>query len=107
MVRPLVFLTMAYVAGITPGRFFTPYIFILSVAAAFLWALWPNLFAFGENYTRGRIINILNYKKPAFWVVIVAIIAVVAIGVGLMTDPQKELVTVEDYANQFMQEEVE
>lgn len=43
MVRPLVFLTLAYVAGITLGRFFTPYIFILPAAVAFLWALWQIL----------------------------------------------------------------
>ena len=60
--------------------------------------------AFGENNTKGRIINILNYKKPAFWVVIVAVIAVVAISVGLMSNPQKKQLTVEDYADQYIQE---
>jgi beta-lactamase regulating signal transducer with metallopeptidase domain len=63
--------------------------------------------AFGENNTKGRIINILNYKKPAFWVVIVAVIAVVAISVGLMSNPQKEQLTVEDYAKQFVEEVIE
>ena len=40
MARPLVFLILAYVAGIVLGRFFTPTIFILPAAAALLWALW-------------------------------------------------------------------
>ncbi len=62
--------------------------------------------AFGENNTKGRIMNILNYKKPRFWVISVVIIAVVAICVGLMSNPQKEQLTVEDYANQFINEEI-
>ncbi len=63
--------------------------------------------AFGESNTKGRIINILNYKKPAFWVMIVAVIAVVAVCVGLMSNPQKEQLTVEDYANQFIKKQIE
>lgn len=62
--------------------------------------------AFGENNTKGRIMNILNYKKPAFWVVIVATIAVVGVCIGLMSNPQKEKLTVKDYANQFINEEI-
>lgn len=62
--------------------------------------------AFGENNTKGRIMNILNYKKPAFWVVIVVVIAVVAVCVGLMSNPQEEQLTVEDYANQFINQEI-
>ncbi|MGE5677499.1 MAG: M56 family metallopeptidase, partial [Pseudomonadota bacterium] len=33
--------------------------------------------AFGENGVKGRIKNVLNYKKPAVWVSILAIIAVI------------------------------
>ncbi|MDD2401915.1 MAG: M56 family metallopeptidase [Clostridia bacterium] len=62
--------------------------------------------AFGENNTKGRIVNILNYKKTAFWVVIVAVIAVTVVCVGLMSNPQKELLTVEDYAEQFMEQAI-
>lgn len=43
--------------------------------------------AFGEGDTKGRIKNVLNYKKPAFWVIIVAIIAVICVVVGLMANP--------------------
>lgn len=39
--------------------------------------------AFGEGDTKSRVKNVLNYKKPAFWVVVIAIIAVVGIGIGL------------------------
>ncbi|MEG1269677.1 MAG: M56 family metallopeptidase, partial [Oscillospiraceae bacterium] len=46
--------------------------------------------AFGEGDTKSRIKNVLNYKKPAFWVVAVALIAVVAIGVGLMANPKEK-----------------
>jgi competence protein ComEC len=40
MTRPLIVLILAYVAGITLGRFFTSTFFILPAAAALLWALW-------------------------------------------------------------------
>ncbi len=48
----------------------------------------------------------LNYKKPAFWVATLAIIAVVVICGGLISNPQKEPLTVEDYANQFIEEQI-
>lgn len=63
--------------------------------------------AFVESNTKGRIMNLLNYKKPAFWAVIVGMIVVVAMIVGLMSNPQKEQLTVEDYANQLIQEEIQ
>lgn len=44
--------------------------------------------AFGENNTKSRIKNVLNYKKPSFWVIIVTAIVVVALGVGLMMNPK-------------------
>jgi len=62
--------------------------------------------AFGESSTKGRIVNILNYKKPAFWVVIVAIIAVAALCVGLISNPRKADLTVQDYAEQFMEKRI-
>ena len=62
--------------------------------------------AFGENNTKGRIMNILNYKKPGFWVVILAVIAVLAISIGLMSNPQKEQLTVEDYAKEYVEAQI-
>ena len=46
--------------------------------------------AFGEGDTEGRIRNLANWKKPAFWVVLVAVIACIALGVGLLTNPANE-----------------
>ncbi|MEG3030082.1 MAG: DUF5301 domain-containing protein, partial [Oscillospiraceae bacterium] len=44
--------------------------------------------AFGEGDTKGRVKNVLNYKKPAFWVMAVSVIAIVAVGVGLAANPK-------------------
>ncbi|MEK3660736.1 M56 family metallopeptidase [Paenibacillus sp. FSL F4-0236] len=62
--------------------------------------------AFGESNTKGRIKNILNYKKPAFWVVLVAILVVVALCVGLISNPKNDPLTVKDYAEQFMEQNI-
>ena len=43
--------------------------------------------AFGEGNTKGRIKNLANWKKPAFWVVMVAVTACVVLAVGLLTNP--------------------
>ena len=44
--------------------------------------------AFSETGVRQRICAILHYKKPAFWAVIVAAIACLAVAVGFLTDPK-------------------
>jgi len=44
--------------------------------------------AFGEGDTRGRIKNVLNFKKPGFWVIVITMILVTALCVGLMTNPK-------------------
>lgn len=62
--------------------------------------------AFGENNTKGRILNILNYRKPAFWVVILVIIAIVGVSVGLLSNPKRTTLTERDYAEQFMKEQI-
>ena len=46
--------------------------------------------AFGETGVKGRIRDVLNYKKPAFWVIIAAIIACIVIAVCFLTDPEKK-----------------
>lgn len=46
--------------------------------------------AFGEGDTKSRIQNVLNYKKPALWVITVSVITVVALGVGLMANPNNK-----------------
>ena len=45
--------------------------------------------AFGENDVKGRVKNVLNYKKPAFWIVIAAILVCAAVAVFFLTSPKK------------------
>ncbi|CDX00757.1 Peptidase M56 BlaR1 [Desulfitobacterium hafniense] len=44
--------------------------------------------AFGEGDTRGRIMNVLNYKKPGFRVLLFAFLAVFILGMGMMANPK-------------------
>lgn len=46
--------------------------------------------AFGEVGVKMRIKSVLNYKKPAFWIIIVAAVLVVALTVGFLTNPISE-----------------
>lgn len=43
--------------------------------------------AFGEVGVKHRIKSVLNYKKPAFWVVIIAVVAVITVSVCFLTNP--------------------
>jgi len=43
--------------------------------------------AFGEVGVKGRVKSVLNYKKPAFWLILVAIVACIAVAVCFLTDP--------------------
>ena len=42
--------------------------------------------AFGEVGVKQRVKNVLNYKKPAFWIVCAAILALAAAGICFLTD---------------------
>ncbi len=44
--------------------------------------------AFGEGNVRGRIKNVLNYKKPRFWVVVCTCALIIIIGIGFTTNPK-------------------
>lgn len=44
--------------------------------------------AFGEGDTKGRIKNVLNYRKPRVWAVLIALLAVVIVVFGLTTSPK-------------------
>ena len=44
--------------------------------------------AFGEGDTKGRIKNVLNYKKPRVWAVLIALTAVIFVVIGLTTSPK-------------------
>ena len=46
--------------------------------------------AFGEGDTKGRILNLAKWKKPAVWVVIAGVIACVVLAACLMTDNPSE-----------------
>lgn len=46
--------------------------------------------AFGEVGVRERIKNVLNYKKPAFWIIIAAVAACVVLAVCFLTNPKEE-----------------
>ena len=44
--------------------------------------------AFGEVGVKQRIKSVLNYKKPAFWVIVTAVVLTVVLAVGLLTSPE-------------------
>ena len=46
--------------------------------------------AFGEVGVKERVKGVLNYKKPTFWIILIAIIACVVLVVCLMTDPSSD-----------------
>lgn len=43
--------------------------------------------AFGEVGVKARIKNVLSYKRPAFWIIITAVVACIAVAVCLLTSP--------------------
>ncbi|HEY9061865.1 MAG TPA: M56 family metallopeptidase [Pseudobacteroides sp.] len=44
--------------------------------------------AFGEGNVKGRIKNVLNYKRPRFWIIAISIIIVTTVGIGLILNPK-------------------
>ena len=46
--------------------------------------------AFGEVGVKERVKSVLNYKKPAFWLLAVAVLACVVVVVCFLTDPKEE-----------------
>ncbi len=57
--------------------------------------------AFGEGNVGGRIKNILNYKKPTLWIMLVAIIIVVLAGIGLVSNPKTIKADENSYADEI------
>ncbi len=47
--------------------------------------------AFGEVGVKDRVKSVLNYKKPAFWIIVVGIIASAAVAVCFLTNPKTSL----------------
>ena len=46
--------------------------------------------AFGEVNVKQRILGVLNYRKPGFWISLVSVIAIVFVAVCLLTTPSEE-----------------
>ncbi len=46
--------------------------------------------AFGESNPKKRILNVLNYKRPGFWICLLAVAALVFVGVCLLTSPKEK-----------------
>lgn len=46
--------------------------------------------AFGEAGVKTRIRKVLNYKKPAFWLVLIAIVTCIVVAVCFMTNPKSD-----------------
>ena len=45
--------------------------------------------AFGEVGVKSRVKSVMNYKKPAFWLVVAAVVICVAVAVCFLTDPAR------------------
>ena len=44
--------------------------------------------AFGEVGVKERVKSVMNYKKPSFWIIVLAVIACVVVAVCFLTDPE-------------------
>lgn len=55
--------------------------------------------AFGEVGIKERVKNVLNYKKPAFWIVTIAVIACVVAGICLLSNPKEKAGTSYEHSN--------
>ena len=49
--------------------------------------------AFGEVGVKERVRSVMNYKKPAFWIIILAVIACVGVAVCFLTNPKQDSYT--------------
>lgn len=60
--------------------------------------------AFGEVGVKERIRSVLNYKKPAFWVIVAAIVICIVVAVCFLTNPKRETM---NWANSLRADDVE
>ena len=49
--------------------------------------------AFGEVGVKERVKSVMNYKKPAFWVIIIAVIVCVGVAACFLTNPKQDRYT--------------
>lgn len=57
--------------------------------------------AFGEKPVKRRIRAVLNYRKPAFWLTLCALVAIVFVAVSLLTSPKEEEILRAGYAGPY------
>lgn len=46
--------------------------------------------AFGETGVKARVKSVMNYKKPAFWVIMIALVVSIIVAVCFLTNPETE-----------------
>ena len=46
--------------------------------------------AFGETDVKGRVKNVLKYRKPALWITVSAVVVYIVVAVCFLTDPKDE-----------------
>lgn len=57
--------------------------------------------AFGEDGVKGRIKSVLNYKKPAFWIILIALILCIVVAVCFLTNPPEDEQPTKFPANEY------
>ena len=62
--------------------------------------------AFGEVSVKGRVRSVLSYKKPAFWIIVTAVVAAVFVAAVFMTNPVKPKTLVCDTETELLQSSV-
>lgn len=62
--------------------------------------------AFGEVAVKTRIKSVLNYKKPAFWVLIVGVVISVVVAIGFMITPISYNKKVDEELDRFISEAI-
>jgi len=65
----------------------------------------PGPLAFGESNVKARIKNLLNYKKPAFWLIIISLAAVVVLTVMLVSNPVSGI-SILEHPKSFLSESI-
>lgn len=62
---------------------------LLSLSVKRTGLLTANPLAFGESHVKARIKNVLSYKKPAFWIILIATVAVAAALLAFAANPKE------------------
>ena len=50
--------------------------------------------AFGEVGVKERVKSVMNYKKPAFWIVVLAVMSCVVVAACFLTNPKQDIFTI-------------